>query len=476
MPVSTAPTSPCRRLLARALPVVVGLGLTGPSPGLAETLEEALIAAYQGNPALEASRAELRAVDENVPQALAGWRPTVTASGGLSRTWRTNNQSPKYTDNYTGRTLSAEVSQNLFNGFQTTYGIEEAEHAVVAQRYRLLAVEQEVLLDAVEAYLNVVRDIAVVELNANNEQVLRRQLEATQDRFRVGEITRTDVSQAEARLAGAIADRIQAEGNLQSSRATYERVIGHPPENLEATRPVNGLPRDLRAAIELALTGSPSVRAADYTARAAEANIEQTKGQLLPSLDVSASVSRNLHTTAPDSMSESAQIAATLTVPLYQGGGVYSQLRQAKHTAGQRRIEVEEARKAAREGVATAWDNLATAQARIKSIRAQIEAAEIALDGVQQEAQVGSRTVLDVLDAEQELLNARVDLVQAQRDEALTSYQLLSAIGRMTAAGLGLGADLYDPGRHYDEVRDQWFGGSSQADRDATWMPRNGEN
>ncbi|SDH65276.1 TolC family outer membrane protein [Roseospirillum parvum] len=473
-PVAKTP-SPRRRLLARTLPVLLGLAVAAPQPALAETLEEALIAAYQGNPALEASRAELRAVDENVPQALAGWRPDVTLSGGLSRTWRTSNQSAKYTDNYTGRTLSAEVTQNLFDGFQTTYGVEEAEFTVMAQRYRLLSVEQDVLLEAVQAYLDVVRDIAVVELNTNNEQVLRRQLEATQDRFRVGEITRTDVSQAEARLAGAIADRIQAEGNLQSSRATYQRVIGHPPESLEATRPVNGLPKDLEAAIELALTGAPAVRAADYTARAAEANIEQTKGQLLPSLDVSASVSRGLHTTAPDSMSEDAQIAATLTVPLYQGGGVYSQLRQAKHTAGQRRIQVEEARQSARETVATAWDNLSTAQARIKSIRAQIEAAEIALEGVQREAQVGSRTVLDVLDAEQELLNARVDLVEAQRDEALTSFQLLSAIGRMTAAGLGLGTGLYDPGQHYDEVRDQWFGGNVEADKDSRWMPQNGD-
>lgn len=453
--------------------LAAAISLIAPASAGAMTLEEALATAYVSNPTLNAQRAAMRATDESVPQALSGWRPTVSVNGSIGRQEVETSAlrgADADRDFYgTPNTYGVTVQQPLFNGYGTVNAVDAAENQVLAARGELTAVEQAVLLDAAQAYMNVLREMAVLDLNVNNEQVLRRQLEATQDRFQVGEITRTDVSQAESRLAGAIAGRLGAEAELQTARATFARIIGVSPENLDWPQGEMGaaVPENLPQAIELALNEQPQVIAARYAARAATEAIDVVRSELLPSVALQASAQRAYNNTGPDSFQHSQSIQAVVNVPLYQSGAVWSRLREAKHTAGQLRIQVDEALQQTRARTVQAWEGLQAARAQIESLTAQVEASQVALEGVQREAQVGARTVLDVLDAEQELLNARVNLVRARRDERVAAYQLLSALGRLTADGLGLPVTVYDPAEHYNDVRDSWFGSSTGADQDA---------
>ncbi len=297
--------------------------------------------------------------------------------------------------------------------------------------------------------------------------MLTRQLEATQDRFRVGEITRTDVAQAEARLSASVSARILAEGNLQQSRASYVSSIGKAPENLVTPDPLGNLPATREAAIAAASADNPSLVAALFTAEAAQEDIKSSRGDLLPAVNIEGQLSKGWDTIADQSTSEQASARVTLTVPLYQGGVVYARLRQAKHTAGQRRLEADQARLDARESATSTWEIYQSARASIASIETQIVASEIALEGVQREAEVGARTVLDVLDAEQELLDARVNLVTAQRDQLVATLQLLASTGRLTAEDLSLGVNLYDAVDHYNDVKGSFFGSSRAAEEDA---------
>lgn len=462
-----------KRLLATT---AIAVTMAGGGSASAETLREALALAYSNNPSLQAARAQLRATDETVPLALSGWRPRVSLSGDISR--RRNETDIQGvigggalfaggTTLRTSQSTSLSVSQPLFQGFRTQAGTAQAKANVEAQRARLVSSEQQVMLDAATAYLDVLRDTAVVELRDNNVQVLTRQLEATQDRFRVGEITRTDVAQAEARLSASVSARIQAEGNLQRSRAAYVAAIGKPPENLSTPQALGSLPADVDAAISAAAENNPALVAAEFTAQSAQENIRLVRGELLPSLSLDGQLSKAWDTVADQSTSETAQARLALTVPLYQGGAVYARLRQAKHTAGQRQLEADQARLDARESATSAWENYQAAKASIASIETQIVASEIALEGVQREAEVGARTVLDVLDAEQELLDARVGLVTAQRDQLVATLQVLSSIGQLTADGLDLEVALYDALDHYDAVDSKFFGSSFEAEQDA---------
>jgi len=434
----------------------------------AETLREALVKAYMNNPALNSERATVRATDEGVSQALANWRPEVTWTGTVAKERSDNNSrsGSNREQTLTPMTSSFSITQPLFRGFQTEAATAEAESKVDAARARLLEKEQEVLMDAVLAYSNIVRDEAVLELNRNNEQVLRRQFEATNDRFEVGELTRTDVSQAEARFAKATADRIQSEGDLESSRATYQKIIGEIPSKPIPSPLPSDIPTTVEEVIERAQQSNPTFLAAVADEKAAMENIEEMAGKLLPELNLTASTDTALESSSRNSRTESASIGLSLKVPFYQKGTVYSQVRQAKQTAAEKRMDMEEARRSAVESGRTGWEGLVTARARIQSFLAQIRSAEVALDGVQREAAVGSRTVLDVLDAEQELLDAKVSLVRAQRDELVAVYELKQAVGELTAEKLGLDTGIYDPKVHYDEVRDAWIGTSSVGDVD----------
>jgi outer membrane protein len=436
-------------------------GLLLASPAGAQSLEEALAAAYTNNPELLAQRAEQRAVDEGVPQALANWRPKVTLSGDLARTHtHLNTRTTTNRDQMRSpRSADLVVTQPLFRGLRTAAGVAEAENDVLSQRAKVIAKEQDVLLAAATAYMGVVRDQAVLQLNINNEQVLRRQLEATRDRFRVGEITRTDVSQAEARLAGATADRIAAEGNLDTSRAEYQNVVGEAPRNLIQPAAPTDLPDNLEAALAAARTRHPDVVSAEFNVRSANDNIKSVRGELLPSLEVVGTLSRAWESSTNDSQVTTGSVKLDLTVPIYQKGSVYSRLREAKIDAGKSRLTLDDARRDQIQAAADAWETLQAAKARIQSFNAQIKASEIALEGVQREATVGSRTVLDVLDAEQELLDAKVNLVRAQRDEVVAAFELKETAGILTSRDMKRPVQHYDPADYYNQIRMKLFGG-----------------
>jgi TolC family type I secretion outer membrane protein len=443
-----------------AVTMSAGLGVLSFAPAVsAQSLEEALAQAYLGNPSIEAQRAQLRATDELVPQALSGYRPSAQASASFGWQDQDARTQTGAIDRFSRpASIGIDITQPLYRGGRTVAATERAENLVQAQRAALLSTEQDVLLQAATAYLDVVRDQAVVELNVNNVQVLERQLEAFRDRFSVGEITRTDVSQADARLARAIADRIEAEGLLQASRAVFARVVGTPPGTLAAPVLQFELPASLEEAVTLAQSNNPSVVAAQFAERAALSAVDQVRGEMLPEVGLRGSLSRNWEPQISTDRADVASITAQVTIPLYQSGAVSSRVREAKHEAGRRRIEIEEARRQATENAIRAWEALTTSRAGIRSRQSQVDAAEVALEGVRQEAAVGARTSLDILDAEQELLDARVGLVRAQRDQIVATFQILAATGQLTARQLALPVEYYDHEDYYREVRDKWYG------------------
>ncbi len=462
MPVSPRQTAPI---------LLAGLMFAGAlmAPGArAQTLQEALVATYQTNPNLQTARAQLRVVDENVPQALAGWRPTVSLSGSYgtvfdatqrNRATIAGQQVPLYSNpNRDPFAAQATLSQPLYRGGRTVAATRRAENQVLAQRARVLAIEQQVLADTFVAYVNVIRFQEEVRLNVNNVQVLIRQLEATNERFRVGEITRTDVAQAESRLAGARATLADSEGSLQSARATFIRVIGIQPARLTAPQPLTSAARSAQEAATMAGNNNPSVLSALFDEAAARDFVDVQAAALLPQASLNATTFRNDNTSIPGARATGNQLTATLTVPLYQGGAEYSSVRAARQDAVRARSVVDEQRRAAVQSATAAFATLASTRAQVEATRAQIRAQEIALDGVQREAIVGSRTTLDVLNADQELLNARVSLVRALTTVVNASHALASSVGRLSAQDLALPVQLYDMTAYYAAVRNRWAG------------------
>lgn len=454
------------RSLAFRGTVVLGVSLAwlGLSPDAwGQVFEDALAAAYRNNPSLLAQRAKLRSTDEQVPQAIANWRPTVevNSSTGLSRV--DSNVATQRLQHREPNSVSLDITQPLFRGGRTLAATSEAENTVRAERARLVSIEQRVLLDGATAYLDVFRDMAVLELNRNNEQVLRRQLEAARDRFQVGEITRTDVFQAEARLARATADRTQSEGNLETSRAAYTNVIGEsPPGKLVLPKPPAELPASKEEAMRTAITQNPNVAAAEFDQRAALDRVDGVWGELLPTVSLTGTVSKEYDSSSDKSIISTVEGLVTVKIPLNTTGSTYSRLRAARQTVGERRNLIDKERRDAAQVASRAWETVQSARARVDSLTTQIRASTVALEGVEREAAVGSRTVLDVLDAEQELLDAKVNHVRAQRDELVATYELLSSVGLLIAKTLKLNVDFYDPSEHYNEVRDKWLGGKSK--------------
>jgi len=316
-----------------------------------------------------------------------------------------------------------------------------------------------VLLDAATAYMNVLRDSAILDLQKRNVEVIQEQLRQTRDRFNVGEVTRTDVAQAESRVAAGQSQMLTAQANLTTSRAIYRRVIGLDPANLIPPTPVDRFsPRSLDLAVAQGQTENPSVNAAEYGVDVAQLQVKVNEGALYPVVTVVGSAQQAYNQSDTLMRSMSASVVGQLTVPIYQGGSEYALIRQAKETVGQRRLELAVNRDQARANVVQAWGQLDAAKAQIDATKSQVTAAEIALNGVREEARVGQRTTLDVLNAQQELVNARVALVTAQRDRVVASYALLSSVGRLSIPVLGLQVPLYDPMVHYQQVRDAWIG------------------
>ena len=453
--------------------IVVGAALHCGSNASADTLEGALVLAYQNNPSLNAQRAGTRATDENVPQALAGYRPKVniTASGGeqsLSTTVKSASATNASVANYSTSSgynspfsVGLTMTQTLFNGFQTANRTRQAEAQVLASRATLANTVQTVLLNAVTAYMNLLRDAAILDLQRRNVEVLQEQLRQTRDRFNVGEVTRTDVAQSESSLAAGRSQVLTAQANFASSQATYRQVIGINPGKLAAGTPVDRFsPKSLPGAVATGIGTNPSVAAAQFNVDVALRQVKVAEGALLPNLSVQGSVQKNylVPGTLATMESYNASLLGTLTVPVYQGGSEYSLIRQAKETLGQTRLNLDVTRDQVRQSVVQAWGQLDAAKANIEATQAQVQAAEIALNGVREEARVGQRTTLDVLNAQQELVNARVSLVSAQRDRVVASFTLLAAVGRLSPQILGLRVPTYDSGVHYHQVRDTWAG------------------
>lgn len=459
-------TTSLTRLLALALGTTALTGLLAVTPASADSLTDALAAAYQTNPTLQAQRAQLRATDEGVPQALSGWRPTVQAQGtyGATHTDTTLNTGATSKGDIEPYTGSVTLSQNVFAGGRTVNATDQAEFGVLAGREALMSVEQATLFNAVQAYMNVIRDQSVVELNRNNVDVLQRQLEATTDRFRVGELTRTDTAQAEARLSLAKSNLTAAEAQLTASRAFYERVVGQMPGTLEKPPVVAGLPETEEDARAVAEKNNPTLQSARYAEQANREAISVAKGALLPSVDVQAQYQYGRDPSLTVRDVEESSIVGVLTIPLYQAGVEYSQVREAKELHNQSRLQVAAAMREVDEAVRNAWNQLLSSRASIVSNQEGVNASEIALEGVRQESEVGARTTLDVLNAEQEYLNARVSLVSAERDLAVAEYGLLAAMGQLTARNLELPVDYYDPAVNYGEVRNKWIGFGTAGD------------
>lgn len=433
------------------------------------TLPEALAAAYANNPQLQAARAQLRSVDENVPQALAGWRPTVilngTAGYGDGYTRETLLGLPSGTESLNFRnardiaTATATLTQPLYRGGRTRAQTNQAENRVRAQRAALIAQEQTTFIDTVNAYVGVIENQQLLALNINNEQVLARQLQATNDRFRVGEITRTDVAQAEASLAGATAQRQTAEGNLATARATYQRSVGFlPPNDLVAPQPLRLPVRSEREAVTLASANNPNVISQEFNEAQAKDAVDVAFSQLMPQLSLQGQTFQLNNSSSPFNKVNGYQVTANLSVPLYQGGSEYSAVRQARQTEQQTRKQLDDARRAAIQQAIQAWETLVAAKATADSTRSQIRANQIALEGVEREAIVGSRTTLDVLNAQQALFSSQVTLVQNLAALVTASYTVASAIGRLTARDLNLAVPLYDETKYYQAVRNRWFG------------------
>jgi outer membrane protein len=446
---------------------LAGVGLAG-SEAAADTLEWALVQAYQNNPSLNAQRAALRATDENVPQALSGYRPkvSVTAQGGYNYT-NAVQQLPvggvvtniPFAETFLSRSVAATGTYTLFNGFQTANRTRQAESQVDGARETLRVTEQQVLLDAATAYMNLLRDQAILDLNRRNVEVLTEQLKQTRDRFNVGEVTRTDVAQAESRLAAGRSSLLGAQSNYVTSQANYRRVIGVDPGRLAPGTPVDRLsPSVLAKAISEGQTRSPSVLAAMYGVDVAVLAVKISEGALYPNLTLTASASQGSYPAFEVAKQTAASVLGALTVPIYQGGAEYSAIRQSKETLGQQRLNLDINRDQARATVVQSWGQLDAAKAQIEATTAQVNAAEIALNGVREEARVGQRTTLDVLNAQQELVNARVALVTAQHDRVVASYTLLAAVGGLSMPRLGLDVLVYDPQVHYQQVRDAWIG------------------
>lgn len=452
------------KLFTGAAVSVLLLALAGPSPALADTIEAALVRAYQNNPQLNAQRAQVRSTDENVPQALSGYRPRVGLSLSSGYQYQDIQQTQKGLAIHSDPPLqpnsaSLTVNQTLYNGNQTANRTRAAESQVSGSREALRVLEQTVLLQAATAYMDYLRDSATLEVQRSNVRVLEQTLKQTRDRFNVGEVTRTDVAQSEAQLAAGRTQALTAESNLTTTRANFRRIIGNEPAALAPGSPVDRfLPGTLGSAVNLSLVENPNVTAAMFGIDVNYLQVKINEGALLPTVTLQAAVSTSYQQQLTVFRTNTASAIATASVPIYQGGGEYSLIRQSKENLAQQRLNLETTRDQTRANVVQAWGQLEAGKAQVKSAQAQVTASEIALNGVREEAKAGQRTTLDVLNAQQALVNARVALVTAQHDRVVASYSVLNAVGRLAPQVLGLATNVYDPSVHYQQVRDSWAG------------------
>jgi outer membrane protein len=429
----------------------------------AETLAGALVRAYQHNPELNAARAGLRATNETVPQALAGYRPTINAEASTSatRTYSRPDGRPNGAFNSTSTSLGLVVVQPLFRGFRTQNQVAQAEAGVAAARAGLQNTEQNIFVTATQAYMDVLADRAILALRQQNVGFLEEQVRASQARFDVGEGTRTDIAQANARRAFALAEVSAAQAALTTSNAIYRQVIGNDPGQLVTPSPFSsGMPGTLQGALDDALATHPAIVAARAQVDVAQSAVAIAEGELLPTVNLEGQAGRAWSDggTTPGGPNDSFSATLRLTVPIYQGGRVTSGVRQSIETVGQRRLELDVTREQVRAAIFSSFGGLEASRAQIQASQAQVSAAQIALSGIIEERRVGQRTTLDVLNSQQEVITAQITQINARRDLVVASYSLASALGRLSAQTLGLQVAQYDPSEHYDAVRDSWYG------------------
>jgi outer membrane protein len=439
------------------------LNLTMAVPSSAESLSDALVKSYQTNPQLNAERARQRGTDENVPQALSGYRPQIVASLGAGLQAVRNLLPDNTIQSATLHpwTIGVTVTQTLFNGFKTANTVRVAEFQVLSGREALRNVGQGVLLDAVTAYMNVLANKALYEAQRTNVQVLREIQATTKKRLDAGDVTPTDTAQAEARVNRGLADLNAAEVALAISKELYTQVIGAPPSDLAPASPVDRLaPVTQPAAIATTNQEHPAILGAGYDVDMAQTSIKLAEGSLLPQASVQASASRSVQTDSSltTTSTDQASVIGQINVPIYDGGLAASQTRQAKEIASQSRLVLEQVRNQSRTAVVSAWVSNEGTKIALSAAESEVRAADVALQGVRREAQGGQRTTIDVLNAQQDLTNARSRQITAQRDRVIASYTLLSAVGRLDVHTLNLNTPDYLPDVHYHQVRDAWHG------------------
>jgi outer membrane protein len=446
-----------------------------------ETLTQALVEAYNNNTTLQEQRASLRATDEDVPTALSGWRPTVEVTGTAGRIvgseteqvnsvfgGRTSEILPQNRDEAIGQ---VQLTQSIYSGGKVIDSTREAKNSVYSARAQLLATEQTVFLNVVNAYVTVITDQQVLALDENNETVLQEQLRATQDQFNVGEITITSVAQAQASLAQAKEQVEVAVGNLQIAKENFRQLVGDYPGNLAPPQPLDLPVSSKEQAAAAATANNPNVIAAEFTDSANKDAVDVAFSALLPQLSVQASGFSESNPSGPGSKLSGGEVLGELTVPLYQGGAEYSAIRQARAKEQQSFAAILDAQRTAYSQATQAWVGLVSSRAAIVSTNAEIKSNAIALDGTEREELVGTLTTLDVLNAQQLLLNSQVQQVQNIATLVNNSYTVASAIGRLTATDLGLPVNQYDDLKYYKAVEYAGFGTGEAADKKAGIAP-----
>ncbi|WP_112321708.1 TolC family outer membrane protein [Oceanibium sediminis] len=441
---------PHRLVRAMMACAAITAGVIAPSGSVAQTLTDSLITAYQNSPILESQRAALRNIDERVALARSSMRPNINV--GTSAQFQASRDTDwDVSDNYSA-TLGASLL--LYDHGQTAAAIESAKAVVAANRGVLRNVEQSVLLNTVAAFMDVRRGVQSVTVAENNVQVLRQQVQATRDRFELGEVTRTDVSLSEARLASAQANLAAFRGQLAAAREAYRAVVGVAPGQLANPPAIPALPATLTEAEAIAVRTHPSLEAARFSQTAADFNLKRARAARGPSLTANSSLGIN-NTDGILGRNENAVATLSLNgnIPIYAGGQLSALVRQAEAALAQAKFDVQDTARAIRQNAAVSWSNLAVARASIVANKQQVRAARVAFEGVREEALLGARTTLDVLDLEQDLRDAEFQLASSLRDEYVAAYQLLSSMGLLSVDHLQLGIPTYDPDVNYNRVQ-----------------------
>lgn len=441
-------------------------------------LEAALEAAYRNNSELKELQAQVRSRDEGVPQALAGWRPTIYAnasvsgekdikSGDIKSNGDDGITLPQSGDNFSTVKADLTLQQNIFNGGKTVASTCKAESLVQAARAQLADKEREILVAAVQTYFSVISRTAELEYRISNEKSLKATLDATKAKFNVGEETRTAIAQAEASLAQGTAEREATEAQLEAAKATFEQVTGARPGKLKKPGEPATLPKGLKEAIEIAKKNNPAILAALHQEKADRSAIKENDADLLPRVDLTGQLSRqNLNSAyklqtpsgpiKTTDLQTGQMVAVSVKVPVYEGGQIRGKSRELREVAEQRRIQIETARRKVIQQLVEAWETYLSAKANVVSYQTQVKSNEVSLEGTRQEMLVGSKILLDVLNAQRELVNSQLRLVQAEQTYYQNAYNVLAIMGRLNAMDMNLKVKKYDPKVHYHDVRNSW--------------------